>query len=143
MEQATLGIRFVLTSFEQAPTVADALLSYVKKLEEDYRETQEILLFVFAVHTFFCWHRTSELLTDTEAVQRIKTQWIAENEEYYIKWLSSMKDDSEDLKWFKWTYQAKTSILNEFIEKNQAISQPIPAMISLAPAPAPQEQAHP
>ena len=42
-------------------------------------------------------------------------RWLDENEETYTKWLTSVNDDHERLKWYKWTFQAKNSILNEFI----------------------------
>ena len=116
MESASKGIKEVLSGFEASSSVDDALIFYVKHLEQDYRTSQDIVLFVFAVQCFFCWHRAPELLESPETVERVKAIWAADNEKMYIGWLSSSKDDHQDLKWAKWTYQAKNSILQEFIK---------------------------
>jgi hypothetical protein len=116
MEEASKGIKEVLSALETQPNVADALLFYVKPLEDDYRKQQDIILFVFAVKSFFCWHRAPELLDSHEEVERVRAAWAADNERVYLNWLSSLKDDSQDLKWAKWTYQAKNSILQEFLK---------------------------
>lgn len=116
MEAASKGIKEVLSALETHAVVADALLFYVKELEDDYRKQQDIVLFVFAVKSFFCWHRAPELLENHEEVERVRAAWAADNEKVYLSWLSSLKDDPQDLKWAKWTYQAKNSILQEFLK---------------------------
>ena len=116
MEAASKGIKEVLSALETHAVVADALLFYVKELEDDYRSQQDIVLFVFAVKSFFCWHRAPELLENHEEVERVRAAWAADNEKVYLSWLSSLKDDPQDLKWAKWTYQAKNSILQEFLK---------------------------
>jgi hypothetical protein len=116
MDTAAHGIASVLTSLENEKTVEAALTSYVQALETAYAGVQDIALFVFALRAFFCWHRAPELAREAGAVARIREAWIEQNEMAYTKWLASMEDNPEGLKWAKWTFQAKTSILTEFLE---------------------------
>ncbi len=106
----------MLSGLSAATNVADALIDYTKQLEADYRKEQDISMFIFAVRSFFCWHRAPELVTAPEDITRVRAVWISDNEEAYTKWLSSADDDPTDLRWAKWTFQAKNSILNEFLE---------------------------
>ncbi len=116
MEGAAHGIVTVLTALEKEPTVESALIRYVQVLETTYAKSQDIALFVFALRSFFCWHRAPELIEEPGAVARIREVWVEQNEISYTKWLASMEDNPEGLKWAKWTFQAKTSILTEFLE---------------------------
>jgi hypothetical protein len=117
MEAATHGVHAVLNALELETDVETALLKFVRQLEADYAAAQDITLFVFAVRTFFVWHRAPELGEKPEAVSRIREAWVRQNEEIYTQWLSSMEDNPESLKWAKWTFQAKMSIFAEFLEE--------------------------
>ncbi len=116
MNEASAGIRAVLTALERADSAEAALLKFVKQLEFDYAESHDITLFVFALRSFFCWHRASEFLKSPEAVARVREAWIKQNDMIYTAWLSSAEDDPELLKWSKWTFQAKLSILKDALE---------------------------
>lgn len=116
MEGAAQGITAVLAALENEKTVEAALLGYVQALETAYAKVQDIALFVFAVRTFFCWHRAPDLIEEPGAIARIREVWVEQNEMAYTRWLASMEDNPEGLKWAKWTFQAKTSILTEFLE---------------------------
>ena len=116
MNTASRGVRSVLETFSEEPIVEEALLKFVRQLETDYADVQDINLFVFALRTFFCWHRAPELIEAPETIPRIQRAWLDQNEEIYSKWLTSMNDDHEPLKWFKWTFQAKNTILKDFVQ---------------------------
>lgn len=122
MEAATHGVHAVLNALEAESDVETALLKFVRQLEADYAPAQDIALFVFAVRAFFVWHRAPELGEKPEAVIRIREIWVRQNEEIYTQWLSSMEDNPESLKWAKWTFQAKMSILTEFLEELRTAS---------------------
>ena len=117
---ASKGIRAVLDFFTQETQVDEALIKYVKQLENDYEEVQDITLFIFAVRSFFCWHRAPELLQNPTLVGNVRKVWFEQNDTMYTRWLSSANDEHEDLKWSKWTFQAKNSILNEFLKEGKA-----------------------
>ncbi len=110
----------MLEAFTEEDTVDRALLRFTLQLEADYADTQNIALFVFALRSFFCWHRAPELAAAPEAVKRVQAAWIEQNDGIYASWLTSSEDDPEFLKWSKWTFQAKMSILKEFLEKEAA-----------------------
>jgi hypothetical protein len=116
METAAHAMAAVLATLEKEKTVEGALTIYVQALEMAYAEVQDIALFVFALRAFFCWHRAPELAEEPGAIARIREAWVEQNEMAYTKWLASMEDNPEGLKWAKWTFQAKTSILTEFLE---------------------------
>jgi hypothetical protein len=116
MNIASKGVRSVLETFSEEPVVELALLKFVRQLEEDYADVQDINLFIFALRTFFCWHRAQELLEAPDIIPRIQRLWLDQNEKIYAKWLTSVNDDHEPLKWFKWTFQAKNTILKEFTQ---------------------------
>ena len=42
-----------------------------------------------------------ELLEKPEIILKIQRIWLDENEETYTKWLTSVNDDHERLKWYK------------------------------------------
>ena len=117
MEAASRSMRVALESFSTVANVDDALLDFVRQLETDYEEVQDIGLFIFALRSFFCWHRANELLADKAAVKRVRMTWLEQNEGSYTRWLTSINDSHEKLKWAKWTFQAKNSILNEFLQQ--------------------------
>jgi hypothetical protein len=116
MERASRGIRDALAEFEQCESVGDALLVFTRQIECDYAKSQDIALFIFALRSFFCWHRAVELAEDRNEVARVRGLWLDQNEEIYANWLASAQDNPETLKWAKWTFQAKTSLLAEFLE---------------------------
>lgn len=115
MEKATVAIHQVLTAFTEKENVADALIEFVKQLETDLAKSQDIVLFIFAMRSFFCWHRAEELALNKKEVGRVKELWMEQNDSAYSRWLSSREDQSEQLKWEKWTFQAKISLLAEFV----------------------------
>ena len=116
MNTASRAVRNVLETFSEEPDVGIALLKFVRQLEEDYADVQDINLFVFALRTFFCWHRAHELLESPDTIPSIQRVWLDKNDELYTKWLTSVNDDHEPLKWYKWTFQAKNTILKEFAQ---------------------------
>jgi hypothetical protein len=116
MEAASEGIKHMLEALTEEGLVEKALLRFTLQLEADYADTQDIGLFVFALRSFFCWHRAAELASTPDAVKRVQMAWLAQNDGIYANWLASAEDDPELLKWSKWTFQAKMSILDEFIE---------------------------
>jgi hypothetical protein len=115
MEAASRSMRVALETFTLVNAVDEALMNFVRQLEIDYEKVQDITLFIFALRSFFCWHRANELLVDSVAVKRIRHAWLEQNENTYTRWLTSANDNHERLKWAKWTFQAKNSILNEFL----------------------------
>lgn len=121
MSAASSGIRKVLAALEATEKVEDALLQYVAELEANYLESEDITLFIFAVRSFFCWHRAPELAADVTAVAAVRDAWLKQNDCVYSNWLASAVDDPKILRWAKWTFQAKNSILDEFlIEQKRA-----------------------
>jgi hypothetical protein len=114
MEAASRGIKQMLEALTEESSVERALLKFTLQLESDYADTQDIALFVFALRSFFCWHRAPELAP--ESAKKVQDAWITQNEGIYAEWLSSSEDDPELLKWSKWTFQAKMSILKEFLD---------------------------
>ncbi len=108
-------MRTLLTAFTEAPSVEAALIDFVRHLEDIYAESEDITLFIFALRTFFSWHRASELCDDAAAVDRIQVRWLAEKEEVFNAWLASAEDNPHPITWTKWTFQAKMTLLNEFV----------------------------
>lgn len=116
MEGAAHGIHAVLKALMSSKTPEDALMEYVRTLEVDLAEAKDITLFIFALRTFFCWHDAPKLLDTPKGVAKIREAWIIQNDETYTKWLASGEDNTETLKWAKWTFQAKMTILDEFLQ---------------------------
>ena len=116
MEAASSGIKQMLEALTEESSVERALLKFTLQLESDYADTQDITLFVFALRAFFCWHRAPELAAAPASVKAVQDAWIAQNEGIYAEWLASSEDDPELLKWSKWTFQAKMSLLKEFLD---------------------------
>ena len=115
MEVASNGVRVLFSVVSQEEDVAEALIKFVRQLENDYVDVQDITLFIFAVRSFFCWSRAEELCRDPEKVEYIKSIWLEDNDAKYTAWLASAQDCHESLKWAKWTFQAKNSILADFL----------------------------
>jgi hypothetical protein len=119
MEAASNGVRVLFSVLLEEADIAETLLKFSRQLEEDYLEVQDISLFVFAIRSFFCLERAEELRSAPEKVELIRSTWMKENDAKYTGWLSSIDDNHESLKWSKWTFQAKNSILTEFLDKTQ------------------------
>jgi hypothetical protein len=119
MEASSKGIRTFLQTLSEIPTAEEALLKFVRQLESDYHGVQDIAMFIFGMRCFFCWHRAPELLENPKTINSIRHKWVIDNDLSYTKWLSSTEDNHEHLKWAKWTFQAKNSILSEFIEASK------------------------
>jgi len=117
MDVAAKANKLLLETFTEESKVDEALLKFVRQIEKEYEDDQDITTFIFAIRCFFCWHRAEELLHNPATVQLIQKTWVDENDITYSKWLASANDDQELLKWYKWTFQAKVSLLNEFSKK--------------------------
>lgn len=120
MEAASNGVRVFLSVLTDEMDVAEALVKFARQMEEDYAEVQDISLFIFAIRSFFCWHRVEEFHKSPDKATKVRTAWLQENDSRYTKWLASTDDNHEDLKWAKWTFQAKNSIFTEFLEKSNS-----------------------
>ena len=118
MEAASTAIQTVLITLTATQKVGDALQLFVKQLEKDYLESEDITLFVFALRAFFCWQRAPELLSDSRAVAEVRGAWLKQNDGIYTQWLSSAEDNPKELRWAKWTFQAKNSIFDEYLKLN-------------------------
>jgi hypothetical protein len=129
MEAASNGVRVFLSVLSEEHDVGDALVKLTRQLEEDYAEAQDITLYIFALRSFFCWHRIYELVGSAEKVNIVRAIWLSDNDAKYNNWLSSTDDTHEELKWAKWTFQAKNSILSESVlkakEGDLALSMPV------------------
>jgi hypothetical protein len=117
MEAASNGIRVMFSVLLEEQDIAESLLKFSRQMEEDYTESQDISLFIFAIRSFFCLERAEELRSSPERVTHIRATWLSENDKKYTGWLSSAEDNHEPLRWAKWTFQAKNSILTEFLER--------------------------
>ena len=111
----TAAIRALINGFQEGP-VEKEIQRYIKSLESAFFQTMDIEAFVMGVKCLFSWHRLEEFENDTEAHTRILTAWYKQNEETYTGWLSSEKDDTKTLMWAKWTFQAKNSVFDEWIQ---------------------------
>jgi hypothetical protein len=118
MEAAARAFQTALAAFpeEADANVMDTLMQFVKQLEQTYGEEYDIVTFIYALRCFFCWPPAEELLRDPATATAIEAAWVEQNDAAYMGWLSSMNDDLRPLKWAKWTFQAKMSILREFME---------------------------
>jgi hypothetical protein len=117
MDVAARSNKLLLETLSEEPKVDEALLKFVRQIEKEYEEQQDITTFIFAIRCFFCWHRSGELLENPTTISRIRKIWIDENDVTYTKWLASANDDQEPLRWSKWTFQAKISLLTDFCKK--------------------------
>ena len=121
METASKASKILLESFSEASKVDEALLMFTLQLEKDYEDTQDINVFIFGLRAFFCWPRATELAESPALVARVRQAWLQQNDETYTTWLSSANDDGHELlKWSKWTFQAKSTLLNDFLDSQKA-----------------------
>ena len=117
------AIRLLLRGFREG-NVADELLRYVKNLEESFAESMDIEAFIMGVRCFFSWHGIEGFDKKPKEHERVKAAWYTQNEGVYTKWLESGQDDTKQLMWAKWTFQAKTSIFEEWLHiRNTVPSQ--------------------
>lgn len=116
MEAASNGARVLFKVLVEETNTVEALLKFSRQMEDDYLESQDIHLFIFAIRSFFCLDRAEELRAPEKA-SAIRAKWIADSDAKYVNWLSSADDEHEPLKWAKWTFQAKNSILDDFLNK--------------------------
>lgn len=114
---AAQAVKTLLAEFSTTRPVVDVFLEYVFALEESLYESMDIAAFIFGVRCFFAWHRTEGLERDKKAHARIHDAWAAENERDYTKWLSSADDTTKHITWSKWTFQAKSSIFEEWLRE--------------------------
>jgi hypothetical protein len=110
------AVRHLLNGFDEIAPVEDVLRKYVKHLEEQYAPNKEITLFIFALRCFFSWHRMEGFEQNVVAHKSIRDAWFEQNEGTYTHWLTTNQDDTNILMWAKWTFQAKNSIFDEWIE---------------------------
>ena len=125
MESACKGVSDLFASMSEVAEVDDILLRFTKQLEIDNSVTHNIALFIFALRSFFCWPKATALCGNTEAVKNVRNAWIQQNNRVYEEWLISYTDESDELRWEKWTFQAKNSILDEFLASNVCGSPPV------------------
>jgi hypothetical protein len=122
LEAASKGVSDLFSMLTDSDQVDQVLLKFVRQIEKDGYEGYRIDFFVFALRSFFCWPRATELCGNEEVIKNIRSIWIQQNHEIYDEWLLSCMDDSHELKWEKWTFQAKNSILEEFLGSNVCAS---------------------
>ena len=119
MEAASNGVRVLFSVLSEELDIAECLVKFSRQMEDDYADTQDIHLFIFSIHCFFCLDAAQQLKKLPEKVKEIRTVWLHENDEKYTHWLSSPDDSHEPLQWAKWTFQAKNSIFDEFLSKGR------------------------
>lgn len=115
---ASKGVCDLYAMLSTSDKVDELLVEFVRQLETDAADGHKIDLFIFALRAFFCWPRATELCGNEEAIQAIRNIWVQQNHRIYEEWLNSSRDDSDALTWEKWTFQAKNSILEEFLASN-------------------------
>jgi hypothetical protein len=123
--EAVRGTSDLFAILTESDPVDQVLLKFVRQLEIDGAKGHRISFFVFALRAFFCWPRATELCGKEEVVKNIRSIWIHQNHVIYEGWLTSCRDDSDALTWEKWTFQAKNSILEEFLASNVCGSAPV------------------
>lgn len=114
---ATLAgaIKTILASLDDKKPVVDVFLDYVYQLEEALYESADIAAFIFGVRAFFAWHHADGFERDRKAHDIIREAWTAENETGYNRWLRSADDSTKHIMWLKWTFHAKSTILEEWL----------------------------
>jgi len=117
MEAASKAVKDIYNALIEVNNPEKALILFSRQLQDDHFEDEDINVYVFGIRLFFCQAGSASLRTDTEAIARIRTEWIKQNDELYEKWLASTDDSHDSLKWEKWTFQAKNMVLDEFIER--------------------------
>ena len=116
----TAAIRSLINGFHEGP-VEKEIQRYIKNFESAFQETMDIEAFIMGIKCLFSWHRLEEFEDHTEAHARILAAWYKQNEEIYTRWLQSGKDDTKELMWAKWTFQAKNSIFEEWVQTRQVM----------------------
>ena len=114
------AIRALVRGFRDG-CVADELMRYVKALEDDFGEAMDIEAFIMGVRCFFSWHGIDGFDKKVLDHARIQGIWYTQNEQVYTKWLESGQDDTKQLLWAKWTFQAKTSIFDEWLHTRRTM----------------------
>jgi hypothetical protein len=122
VKAASKGVADLFAMLTDSDPVDEVLLKFVRQLEEDGAKDHRISLFVFALRSFYCWPRATELCGKEEVIKRIRGIWIQQNHMIYEEWLTSNRDSPDALTWEKWTFQAKNSILQEFLDSNVCAS---------------------
>ena len=117
MEAASKAVKDIFKALVEVNNPEKALLLFSRQLQDDHFEDEDINVYIFGIRLFFCQANTAPLRKDTEAIARIRAEWIRQNDELYEKWLASTDDTYYSLKWEKWTFQAKNMVLDEFIER--------------------------
>jgi hypothetical protein len=117
------AIRLLLRGFREG-NIADELMRYVRALEDSFAESMDIEAFIMGVRCFFSWHGIEGFDKKPKEHERVQAAWYTQNEGVYTKWLESGQDDTKQLMWAKWTFQAKTSIFEEWLHiRNTVPSQ--------------------
>jgi hypothetical protein len=111
------AVKTILASLDDNKPVVDVFLDYVYQLEEALYESADITAFIFGVRAFFAWHRADGFERDRKAQEIIREAWATENEKDYNRWLSSADDSTKHIMWSKWTFQAKSTILEEWLRE--------------------------
>ena len=122
MEAASNGTRVLFRVISDEPDVTETLMKFTRQMEEDYADSQDIALFIYGLRCFFCLDRAEELWSAPDKVEQIRSKWLIENDTKYSGWLSSVEDDDGELKWAKWTFQAKNTILSEFLANKPSMN---------------------
>ena len=117
MEAASKAVKDILSALVEVNNPEKALLLFSRQLQDDHFEDEDINFYIFGIRLFFCEPGAASLRTDTDAIARIRAEWIKQNDELYEKWLASTDDTYYSLKWEKWTFQAKNMVFDEFIER--------------------------
>ncbi len=115
-QEPAQSFRTIMATFQANSDVKESLLTFVRTIEEQYKTTEDITLFVFSLRCFFSWHKAFDLLNTPDVLEEVRKIWILQNEKVYSDWLASMDDNPATLKWEKWSFQAKMAILDEFMD---------------------------
>jgi hypothetical protein len=94
----------------------------------------DIEAFIMGVRCFFSWHGIDGFDKKTAEHLRIQSIWYSQNEQVYTKWLESGQDDTKILLWAKWTFQAKSSIFDEWLHTRRTMrGLPLPTSSPTGP----------
>ena len=115
--------RQLYKGFDSSASVQDELMRYSAALETAYRPTMDIEAFIFGLRCFFSWHSVDGFEHDKKAHKAIRDMWLHQTDGFYNTWLTSGKDDTQDLLWSKWTFQAKSSIFEEWLQAKLLVYQ--------------------
>jgi hypothetical protein len=115
--------RQLYKGFDSSASVQDELMRYSAALETAYRSSMDIEAFIFGLRCFFSWHSVDGFEHDKKAHKAIRDMWLHQTDGFYNTWLTSGKDDTQDLLWSKWTFQAKSSIFEEWLQAKLLVYQ--------------------